>query len=45
MKLHFKLIICYVAAIVAVFFCVNWFGNRIIEENVKHSPGLCGLLL
>ncbi|MCR5331363.1 MAG: HAMP domain-containing histidine kinase [Lachnospiraceae bacterium] len=37
MKLHFKLIICYIAAVFAVFFCVNYLGNRILEDSVTQD--------
>ena len=37
MKLHLKLIICYVATVFAIFFCVNYVGNRILERSIKEE--------
>lgn len=37
MKLHIKLIICYLAAVLAVFFCVNFAGNRIMEKRAAQD--------
>ncbi len=37
MKLHTKLIICYLAAVFAVFLCVNFAGNRIMEKRASQD--------
>ena len=37
MKLHIKLIICYVVTIFAVFFCVNFAGNRILKAKIMQD--------
>ncbi|MCR5685381.1 MAG: HAMP domain-containing histidine kinase [Lachnospiraceae bacterium] len=34
MKLHVKLIICYVAAVIAVFFVINLLGNHYLHKSV-----------
>ena len=37
MKLHIKLIICYVVTVFSVFFCVNFAGNRILKAKITQD--------